>query len=188
MQGYEVKTITHDNGTMIAVSLNDDGKYLAFLVLIVNKSPQRFVVDPAAFFAKIETPKPFFLITIPADKVAKSMESEGRWRSAMSLFLAGMATRQTTGTVTDQTGNQSSITLTEPDRQAQRNAQQSVRDRNVANQAASNTIRDIGLRANTVFPETSLLGWVFFEKKKFNSLTIGVFTGLAMYEFPFTKK
>jgi hypothetical protein len=188
MQGHEVKTFTHANGTMIAVLLNDDGRYLAFLVFVVNKSPQRFVVNPVSFFAKIETPKPMLLLAIPVEKVAKSTESEGRWRSTLGMFLSGMATRQTTGTITDQQGNQSTVTLAEPNTQAQSAAQRNARERSADNRSRADIMRDIGLRANTVFPQTSLAGWVFFEKKKFTSLTIGVFTGLAMYEFPFTKR
>jgi hypothetical protein len=188
MQGREVKSIAHDNGTAVVVAMDDDGKYLAFLVYIVNKSPQRFIVNPAACFARIEAPRQFFLLTIPVEKVAKSIENEGRWRSALGLFLAGMAQHQTTGTVTDSYGNQSTVTLTEQDRRASQNAQRAARERSANNQSRASIIRDIGLRSNTVFPDTELVGWIFFEKKKFTSLTVGIFTGLAMYEFPFTKK
>lgn len=186
LEGREVKASRFEN-VSVAVLMDDSGDYLAFLVSVTNKAPHRLIVNPASAFARVETPKSELLLTIPADKVAKAMEKRGRWKNALGLFFAGMAARTTSGTITDSSGNQSTVTLTEPNGAAQRSAQQTMRDRQSANRNSADIIREIGLRANTVFPNTDLIGWVFFEKKKFTSLTIGVFTGRAMYEFPFSK-
>ncbi len=186
LEGREVKASRFE-GTSIAVLMDDTGDYLAFLVSVQNKSTSRIIINPASAFVRIESPKSGLLLTIPADKVARSMEKQGRWRNMLGLFFAGMATRSSTGTITDEYGNRSTVTLSEPDRVAQQNAQNAIRERNIRNQTSASIIRDIGLRANTVFPNTELTGWMFFEKKKFTSLTVGVFTGRAMYEFPFAK-
>jgi hypothetical protein len=186
LDGHEVKGIRF-KGTDIIVVLDDTGDYLAFLVSVVNRNDYRLIVNPASASARIQAPKPSLLLSIPADKVAKSMEHQGRWKSMLGVFFAGMATRQTTGTITDQFGNQSSVTLSEPDTSAQRNAQRAAAERANRNRSAAEIIREIGLRANTVFPNTSLSGWIFFEKKKFTSLTVSIFTGEAVFELPFTK-
>jgi hypothetical protein len=186
LEGREVKAARFDN-TTVAVLMDDSGDYLAFLVNIQNKSTHRIIVNPGSASVKIQTPSPQLLLTIPADKVAKAMEHSGRWRNVLGAFFAGMARQTSTGSITDQYGNQSTVTLSEPDYAAQQNARMAARGRNRVNQNSAAIIRDIGLRANTVFPNTDLIGWVFFEKKKFASLTVSIFTGQAMYEFPFTK-
>jgi hypothetical protein len=188
-QGREVKSIYY-KGTNIIVLFDDTGDYLAFLVHVTNQTPNRLVVNPASAFVKIDEPVQThsILLSIPPDKVAKSLEHQGRWRSIFGAFLGGMATRTSTGTITDAAGNQSTVTLSEPDVAAQRDTQRAIRERADRNEASANIIREIGLKANTVFPNTYLVGWIFFEKKKFASLTVNVFTGAAMYQFPFKKQ
>ncbi len=186
MDGREVKALRY-NGTIVSVVLDDSGDYLAFLVAVYSGSPHRLVVNPASAFVRIQQPKPNLLLTIPSEKVAKSMEKRRRWRSMLASFLAGMATRTSSGTITDEYGNQSTVTLSESDKIAQRNAREADVERRARNQTSAEIIREIGLRSNTVFPKSKLMGWIFFEKKKFTSLSVGVFTGEAMFEFPFRK-
>ena len=59
---------------------------------------------------------------LDAEDVAKKMEKRGRWKSLLGGALAGLATRQSTAVVTDNSGNRADVTFTEREDKAIDNA------------------------------------------------------------------
>jgi hypothetical protein len=157
-------------------------KYIIFWVGFSNKAKERLEIDPAVFSLTI---KDQTYPVIDAASVAKKYRNRGRWSGAIAAGLAGMSTQQTTGTVRDSSGNTSTVTVTTPDQNAQRRAQQGNASRNARNADASDAVLSTALPRHTLFQGETVGGFVYFDKKKFGDQLLLKFTvnGIT-YEVP----
>ncbi|HEX8096436.1 MAG TPA: hypothetical protein VF507_00310, partial [Pyrinomonadaceae bacterium] len=166
------------------------GPYLQFFVRVINDTGGRILVTPATCALIIEKPAPRTLLSLDPEKVAKDVLKRGRFSGVLAAFFAGMATRRSTAVARDSQGNTATVVVTEPDRAAQRRADENARARAENNRARANAVLTESLKENTVFEGKEVNGWVFFEKKKYES---GVFRILipgnpsTVFEFPFEK-
>lgn len=170
----------------LTIHTDIDKKYVGFWLIIQNLAETPFVISQDNFDLQF-TGNPELLRPAPIDEVAKDIEKRGRWRMAFAGALAGMATRNSTAIVSDNQGSVSTVTITEPDRQAQANSQRARNNNASSNARKSAAFKDIALKKNTMFKRTIIDGVVFFRKpKKFPSgLILSFVAGGTRYEIPF---
>lgn len=175
----EVKVI-HYGGTTVCVGLGLDGDYIVADLYVENGNADRILVDPANSFLwikKEEKSEPEILPYIPAAKVAEKLRRRVAWANALATFGAAMQT-QTTTTQTNGSatvyGNGQTVsgtyngtsTTTGPDTAAQNRAAAQSRERAADAKTKGGIIESRGLLANTVFPNSSIDGLIYFKKKK----------------------
>jgi hypothetical protein len=94
------------------------------------------------------------------------MEKSGQWQGFFSAMAAGMATKQTTGTVSDNRGNTADVVVTERDESAVRNARNARQNRQASNAVKASRVRDLSLPLHTLFKDKTVEGLVFFKKRR----------------------
>jgi hypothetical protein len=157
-------------------------KYIIFWVGVTNKAKERLEIDPAVFSLTIKNQ---IYPAIDTATVAAKYRNRGRWTGAIAAGLAGMSTQQTTGTVRDNNGNTSTVTVTTPDQNTQRRVRQGNASRNASNAEAADAVLSTALPRHTLFQDETVSGFVYFEKKKFGDQVLFKFTvnGIT-YEVP----
>lgn len=171
---------------LLTVDVTSEKDYLVLYVGILNKSNKPFTIEPDKFQMRKTEPVNITYNAIPAKDIAKKMEKSGRWRMAIAAGLAGMATKQSTATVTDNRGNKADVTVTEPDRQAQRDVENASRRRSTENLSKADAVREFALPTHTLFKDKMIKGYVFFKKgKPANGMIISFEINGIIYEIPY---
>jgi len=184
----ELVTVYDDDNInfILRLYVSLDKKYVILHTVFLNKSFIPFTIYPDKFTMRLTEPQNKTYNSVSAEEVAKVMENRGRWRRILAAGLAGAATTETTGIVSDNQGNTATVTITEPDKQAVRNAQNSAQKQIANNQNRASVIREFQLPAHTLFKDKIIEGLVFFKKEK---LTDGMIISFEIdgitYEIPY---
>lgn len=168
MDKNQLKTIYRDEkiSFLLTVDITSEKKYIVIYAGFYNNSAVPFTIEPDKFQMRMNEPRNITYNAISAADVAKNMENRGRWRMALAAGLADMATTQSTATVTDNRGNRADVTVTEPNRQAQRDVQNASREQTATNRTKADAVRDFALPIHTLFKDQMMGGFVFFKKEK----------------------
>lgn len=186
--GKEIKIITK-NGISIAATLIEKRGWIPHaFITFENNTNNRILLDPALWTLNVITPKPQTLTTKEPEKLDASLENRAKWAAAIDDAGAAFSTKQTTATVTDSNGATSTATITEPDKQAQKEAATRGRAQQEHAGSVADYVRSSSLKVNTVFPKTQVSGIVWFENKKYKDVVLTIVIGDVIYEFPFVKK
>jgi hypothetical protein len=190
IEGHEAKLIEYQ-GVTVGMLVEGSGHYLEVLVFVANHTPERVFITPSTCAVLIEKPKPEMLLSLDPEQAARALERRGRWAEMLSAFAAGLATRQTAAVVRDDRGNTvGSVVVTQPDYAAQQRSRDAINAHRADNANAANYVRDVSLKANTLFSGQTMNGWVFFKNKKYTSAIVRILipgTPSTVYEFPFEK-
>jgi hypothetical protein len=202
VDGSKYKILTTDQ-IVLTVSLAGNAKYARVNVMILNKSNTPVDVLPEQFSIEEITPKEKTLSYVPFGKIVKSDARRAGWANAINAFGAGMARQQATtqtastgtvnatssdGTYTNGTYNGTSTSTTSvPDYAAQARAQENIRRRREAIAAESQTLSQTSLKANSVLPNQTVGGFVYFDfNKKVEKVNMLIPINGITYEIPFT--
>lgn len=203
--GASVK-IVKVNDLIVAVIIGDDGDYLIGEVTVINNTKNRILIDPghsSLFIWKDGDTKkePERFSSIPGEKIASKIKNRIAWANALGAIGAGMQT-QTTTVETNSSGTfsanrsdgvsasgtytaNSQSTVTSPNTQAQVNEAMRARQRsNEANSAGGFYVAN-GLKANTVFPNTTVGGYIYFSRKKAQFAIFTIEVGDTLFDFAF---
>lgn len=182
--------IIHAEGLSVAAAARPTEDGLMYEIYVFNATGHRILLDPTGFYVaysdegRIKWEHP-----LSPDAIAAKHESGAEWGNFFRSFAAGMAKQRST-TQTMGSGNVSvmsndgvasgmytatstSMTI-EPNTQAQQNA--ATANRNASAQAAERAmvIRNTALRPNTVLPDESLLGYVYFKRQKADIVVVNI--------------
>lgn len=188
MDKNHLVTIYEDDkiGFLVTIDLKTEKKYVILYAAFLNKSNTPFTIESDKFWMRMTEPRNKTYNAISADEVAKKMENRGRWRMALAAGLTGMATTQSTATVTDNRGNRADVTVAEPDRQAQRDVQNASREQKVANRTKADAVRENSLPNHTLFNDKIIDGYIFFKQEKLaDGMIISFEIDDILYEIPF---
>ncbi len=185
--------IFNADGFTLAFQMENDGDYYVANVYLVNNSEQRIDFDPTqssmAIWTESDLKKntnPTIYFAIPAEKIAAKMERRAAWGNFFTALSGAMATRETdvrtTGKVrvTDNSGNSangtynSTATVTTSDTEAQRRADNKIAANNERTTAITRMYLNNNLKANTIFQNQKIGGNIYFPKKKFAELMLGI--------------
>jgi len=201
IDGLKYKIITNDNAS-VSVAISSNGKYARVSVSITNKSATPIDVLPDQFGLMETAPKNQALAYVSYEKIVRSDERRAGWANALNSFGAGMATQQVTtqttssgtvnatssdGTYTNGTYDGSSTsTTTVPDYAARARAEENLRRRREALRAELQAMSQTSLKSNTVMPNQTVSGLVYFDfSKKVKNANILIPIGNVVYEFPY---
>lgn len=153
------------------------------LVKIENLTGASVDVLPSLFQIQIVTPKPRILQPLNIEKELAKSRFWSNIRAGATGAASGAGTTQSTGTVTDQNGNTSRVTINTPN-------DPSVGARNVAEVRRQQAEReayltDSILRSNTLPAGGKILGRVQFQSGKATSAILRIPLGPNIYEIPF---
>lgn len=188
MRDGELVTVYNDENVnfLIVVSFNIDKNFIVAFAAFLNHTEKPITIYPEHFQIKMSAPVNKVYNALDTETVAKKIKNQGRWRSILAAGLAGMATRQSTGTITDNRGNTATVIITEPDHAAQRNARRSREAREVANQTKADKADKWALKTHTLFKGETVDGAVFFKREKLAPGMILSFTiGDTIFEIPY---
>ena len=176
--GSLVKVI-RSNGVLVAVAIQDTGKYFMAQVSVVNKTASPLDVLPQSFSSAVLRPHRKTLRYLPPDKVIRSISNSAAWSNFFTALGAAGATQQsvtqstTNGTASAYgTGgsaygryseNTTSVTSV-PDQQAQQDAANRIAANNAAVTAAAREVSNGSFQPTTVAPGKSVTGNVYFER------------------------
>jgi hypothetical protein len=170
----------------ISVYPEMDKKYITVFISFHNRSAKSFTIYPDSFKMQITSPYTKAYNPISAYDVANETERRGQWRVAFARALAGMATQQSTATITDNQGNSANVVITEPNQQVRRDAANATARQQAGNAERADSIRAYSLAANTLFQDQTAQGYVFFKKEKpMAGAIISFMIGDVTYEVPF---
>ena len=180
-------------------------------VFFLNKSDRRIEFKPEQSVIAVweknadlenkKPPKEYF--AIPPEKIVKKLETRMAWANALLGVSGAMQTKTTTtqttengtatvygnGTTTNGTYNGTSTsTTTTPDRDAQQRGARQQQQNSATTTSKTSAIIDSALRANTVFPKQQILGRIYFPKKKFEFLYLGIRIEDSLYTIAFSNK
>jgi hypothetical protein len=202
IDGHKFKMLTSD-GITVSVSMIAVGKYVRADVFVLNSTAENVDVLPATFSLEEVEPKQKKLAYVDAEKIIRSARSSAAWSNTLTAMGAGMQRQQST-TNTTSTGTASTTgsdgayatgtyrgsstsTTSSPDYAAQNRADQAIRDNNATIASLSARLSNAALKSNTILPNQSIRGFVFFEReKKAASLMISATIGGTVYKFPFS--
>lgn len=187
-KGQELKIIDLENIFISATLIEKKGWIPHAFITIENKKSERILVDPTNWTLNVLTPKERILASKEPEKLAQSLESRGKWAAALSNVGAAMATKQSTATVRNSDGTSSTVTVTEPDKDAQQRAAKNGKENQTFLGSVADYVRESSIQANTVFPNKSISGIVWFEDKKYKEVVLTITIDGVIYEFPFEKK
>jgi hypothetical protein len=179
-------------------------------VFFLNKSDRRIEFKPEQSVIAVwekradidnkKPPKEYF--PIPPEKIVKKLESRMIWANALLAVSASMQTKTTTTQTTENGtatiyGNGASAsgtyngtstsTTTTTDREAQQRAARQQQQNSTTTTSKTDAIMGSALRANTVFPKQQILGRIYFPKKKFEFLYLGIRIEDSLYSIAFAK-
>jgi hypothetical protein len=194
--------ILFDQDLVVAVAIKDEGGYYIADLSVLNNRKTRALVDPSASRLVLVDAigKQRSLAPVEPGKIAKKIQRRTMWANVLRAFAAGMATKQVTST--SQTNGSVSVfgtegsaqgiysgttttTTTVPDTEAQRNAViANARAMEDAKSRGEGIVRN-AMRANTLFPKSTLEGIVYFERKKSARAMFQIRIEETLYEFSF---
>jgi TPR repeat protein len=203
LSGYIVK-VMRSNGVLVAVTIQDTGKYFIAQVSVVNKTASSLDVLPQSFSIMVLRPHPKTLRYLPPDKVIRSISNRAVWDNFFTALGAAGATQQS---VTQSTTNGSasaygtggsaygrysenttSVTSV-PDQQAQQDAANRIAANNTAVAATSQEVSTRSLQPTTVAPGKSVEGNVYFEHaRKIGSSEVLIPVNGEVFDFDFEWK
>lgn len=173
-------------GYSISLHPDKDKKYLFVLIVMQSYSDTPFTVYPENFHLRMTEPVNKTYAALSPDDVMKEINKRGQWRMGIAAALSGVATRQTTGTVTDSQGNTADVRISEPDYEGQNRTANQAADKQANNAARAAVVQNSALRANTVRKDQIIGGVVFFKKDKLAPGFILSFTiDNTTYEIPY---
>ena len=203
LSGYIVK-VMRSNGVLVAVAMQDTGKYFMAQVSVVNKTGSPLDVLPQSFSSMVLRPHPKTLRYLPPDKVIRSISNSAAWSNFFTALGAAGATQQsvtqstTNGTASAYgTGgsangryseNTTSVT-TVPDEQAQQDAANRIAANNAAVANVSQAVSAGSFQPTTVAPGKSVTGNVYFERaRKIESSEVLIPVNGEVFDFDFEWK
>lgn len=158
------------NGLNIAFTPQVFGDYYVMVVYVRNESDKRITVKPEESSLGTWQKKEDSALMLPtiisptdSEKIARKMESSQGWANVFSAIGASLATQNSTIT-NDRTGQ--SATITEPNTQAQTNAQNKARENSARTTSLANRVVNDAFKANTLFPGDVTSGHIYFKAKK----------------------
>lgn len=178
--GRKYYALHFPSGLNLAVSVGQWDQFIDTWVMVDNRSSdgRRFEISPGRITIAIVRPKVSLLLPLDGDEIGRKIGNGARWRAALVAGLGGMATRtdrvQSEGTF-DGTANDAGrstrvsgtysgqSTVTGPDTDAQERSQRRAREIRTAAAGKAEAVKRTGLRANTVFPNASINGFVYFK-------------------------
>jgi hypothetical protein len=193
--------VMRSNGVLVAVALQDTGKYFIAQVSVVNKTASPLDVLPQSFSSMVLRPHPKTLRYLPPDKLIRSISNSAAWGNFFTALGAAGATQQsvtqstTNGTASAYgTGgsaygryseNTTSVTSV-PDQQAQQDAANRIAANNAAVAAAAQKVSDGSFQPTTVAPGKSVTGNVYFERaRKIKSSEVLIPVNGEVFDFDF---
>lgn len=191
--GYRV--LFHAQKT-IAITFATDGDYLLADVFVSNDGKERFLIEPAkwAVFgykdeaASLNNQKPLFQTYAESPKkISDKIERNARWSAVFANLGAALATStsQINGQVQNSNGGSATYsgTVTSPDTNAQRQAAINSARNQAAASSKADSVMEIALRANTMFPDMRVAGRVYFKKGKAAFYEVYLPIGDTLYLF-----
>lgn len=170
----------------IGVDVTTEKKFLAVIVTFGNPTDKSFTIDPENFQMRQTAPKNKTYSPVSSEEVAQKIENRGRWRLFAAALLAGMATKQSSATATDNYGNRADVTVTERDEEARDRVNDARRTQSNENSERAEIVKAIALPKHTLFKDDVKGGVVFFKKKDLAPGMIISFTiGDTTYEVPY---
>ncbi len=186
MQNGELVTAYEDEKLTFLMSLTVEKDYYAVWIGFINKSNRRLTVEPSAFTLRLTEPVNQTYNALDAAEIAKKIKSSGKTRAFFARWGAGMAKKQSTATITDDSGNSANVRITEPDTNARNEAEGRIEERQVKNNSRANSVLSGALRSNTLFNDEPYGGYVYFPKKKAaDGLIISFTLDSVTYEIPY---
>lgn len=203
--GVSVK-IVKVNELVVALIVGDDGDYMIGETTIINNTTNRILIDPSHASLFIwkdgDTKKnPERFGSIPGEKIASKIKRRIAWANALGAFGAGLQTQTTTvdssstGTFSANRNDGASVngtfaansqaTITSPNVQAQVNEAIRARQRNNEAASAGSFYTSNGLKANTIFPNTTVGGYIYFPRKKAQFAIMTIEVGDILFDFAF---
>jgi hypothetical protein len=216
IDGQKFKIITTDDTVMI-VAISHSEHYMRVDISVSNNAKDAVDLLPAQMALDVVLPKPKVLALVSPEQIAKSADHRARWANVLNAMAAGMATQQTTtqtnssgtvntsGTVNATSSNgtytngsysgtgtysgTSTSTTSTPDYAAQARANERIQERNAAVASLRANLTQTSLKANSVMPNHSVRGYVYFQHDKHAQLVrLTIPLGGILYEFPFNKE
>jgi hypothetical protein len=202
INGHAYEILVGDKKVAISATVQRIGKYARIDVFVINDSEASIDVLPANFVLTEVTPKQKVFKYVDGDKLIRSAERRMAFGNAMTAMGANMQRQQSTtttsstGTVraigsdgTTATGTYSGTSTSRtssPDYAAQARAMETIQERNDAFANVSSFAERVILRANTIPPNQSIRGYVFYERdKKAKLVMLTTVIGDTIYQFPF---
>lgn len=201
INGHKFKILSED-GVTVTASLIEIGKYIRADVSVFNGTTKAVDVLPTHFECDEVAPKERTLVYVDAEKIIRSAQTRVAWGNAFTAMGANMSRQQST-TNTNSTGNvnmngsdgtyangtysgTSTSTTSTPNYAAQARAKETIRRRNATIETLSEQYSQEVLKANTVIPNQTIRGFVFFERdKKAETISLSVPVGGTLFKFPF---
>ncbi len=163
--------IIKNNGVDVGVVQEYNGDYFVFFVVVRNSTDRRFNIDPAdasMFYTNKDWRKRDIKgddfkesLPVPPEKAAENVLKRKRWANIFGGILAGFATTTQTVYV-----NGRPTTITTPDYAARARAANANRAVRAQAESRAASITSSALRKNTIFPNDSASGAIFFKKEK----------------------
>jgi hypothetical protein len=193
---------TSVNGMTVEVMLHDTGWKNRADVHIENHRAAPFDVHPEQFrLTALDGQKRKELKYYSPDELERSIRRRAGWAGALAAM--GGAQQRTTTSQTTQNGNvdvwgsnggsahgtyngTSTTTTTGPDYEAQRRANEQVRNIGAAANEASAKVQSIAMQPNTIFPSKDLYGAVYFDRTKSKEVILTVTIGSESFEFHYS--
>jgi hypothetical protein len=186
--------IIRDGDLAVAAVGYDAGGYTVVEVTVANSAERRVNVIPEDFLLTYQDEKGRYgyEYSLPPEKVAGKFKRRAKWGNFFRTLAAGMAQTTTTesGSVSIHgpggvaTGTYSGTT-TRPDARSQTAARErSARATEEAEEKSARLI-DSALKANTLFRNTYVFGFVYFERSKYSAASLNMIIDGTLYSFAF---
>ena len=204
INGRRYESLASDKIGVVVVVDVVANKYIRAEVFVLNKGDKNVDVLPSNMIMTEVLPKQKGLKYVDADKLIRSGERKLAWGNALTAMGGSMARQQST-TTTNSYGTINAIgsngatamgtysgastsTTSAPDYAAQARAAQTIQMRNEAFASLASAASRGVLRANTVPPTQSVLGFLLFENdKKAKEIMLSAIVGNTIYQFPFDR-
>ncbi len=196
--------VMRSNGVLVAVTIQDTGKYFIAQVSVVNKSASPLDVLPQSFSIMVLRPHPKTLRYLPPDKVIRTISNRAGWDNFFTALGAAGATQQsvtqsttngtasaygTSGSAYGRYSENTTSVTTVPDEQAQQDAANRIAANNTAVAATSQEVSTRSLQPTTVAPGKSVEGNVYFEHaRKIESSEVLIPVNGEVFDFDFEWK
>lgn len=199
--------LIRNNGVVVAAYVTEAKDFYAADVIVLNLSDKQVTVDPddSAFVIwKDMNKQPQVFAPLAPEKVAAKIENHARWGSALRTAVASMATTSQsastlesgsvsiTGTGGRAAGSSatgtyigsSSTVVTSPDTATRRQAEAENAAAKARAEAKSAALQTVALRANTLLPDKTTGGQIYYPHKSFTVALFAITIEGVRYEFP----
>jgi hypothetical protein len=199
VDGLRIETL-QVAGIEVRATVSDTDSYMRVDLVVINRTPNRVDLIPEKAYLQIFRPRFKEL----AYKSPGQLSASIRHRAAWASFLTAMSSFQTRtvrsvshdsgsvniagsgGSATAAYSGSSITTTTVPDEAAQARSAAQLAEIEQRSEAALQTVRDITLRANTLFPGQRKSGAMFFQREKIHtSMVLSVPLAGRIFQFVF---